>query len=1039
MSGSTIGGIAGGIIGAFVGAPQLGFMIGSMIGGFVDPDKVYGPRLTDAQTQTSTVGIPIPFGFGTFSIKGNIIWSSKLREKKNKDRGKGGPQQITYQYLRDYAIGICEGPIKAIKTIKRNGKVVYEVSATANAEYSGDLSTILAQSAKWLNKCTIYKGDELQMPDPTIEAVVGAGNVSPFRGLAYIVVKNDDVTDFRGAIPQYEFTVVMEGELGNEVVQTISTGILSRFVDRQWPLLDELSDYTYEHYSYLHSSGVPCDTLEEALDLFREGARDPHYLGYSFTSPSSIFVGLGLDVGATGISNFVVQPSVVDNESLVLVYSDFQADKFNNSPLGASWCPTTNDGSSAQNRQGIIGQQFAFDPGHPWDYMESCAGTVYGLYPLFVRVRRKRIAPDSPPADGVLIPDVPGFYVLPDGTIEPIREYHEQAGTFAVIAVPASVDNQYTCYETGPILEAGDPNFNNEAYWTAAYNAAVSAGRVPAGWTYNVDYPTSVASAFVGEAEPVETINRDRVLLSEVVAGLCARRDLDASQIYVAQLTDLLDGYAVATVGGADAFITPLSQAYFFDPGEWDAKLRFIKRGGAAVFALGPDDLVERDGPTIEQERVQEAELLRKVTVSYVDPAAGFAPATQAAERTVVTVEAKGESGIEIPVAMTSDDAARLAEKRLKVAWGEPDKFKLSLPYRFSYLTPTDVGFMTDKKGKVHRVRIMEDQEDSGIKLEELAKDCQSAYGSNAVGVAPKPPVLTAPGLIGPTTFAPINAPVMRDQDDSLGLYLAARGALSGWAGCAVLMSTDGGATSTTVAEIADPAVIGYTMTPLAATVQDYPAEQTLDVYLPEAPVSVDYLQMLQFQNRAFLGDEVIQFQTVTDLGDNLYRLSGLIRSRYDTAPAAHATGARFVLFDESVVFLQAQTWLLGQTVLFKAVSFGTSPDAYGWQPFTFSPGRSQTEWQPKAVRAQISGGDIVVDWVGRRRLGSTRRSVHSQHFRGYRVTYADGSGVIATHDVLTLNDTLVGGAALPGPITITVAGLNAITGAGPSSEAITV
>lgn len=67
-----------------------------------------------------------------------------------------------------------------------------------------------------------------------------------------------------------------------------------------------------------------------------------------------------------------------------------------------------------------------------------------------------------------------------------------------------------------------------------------------------------------------------------------------------------------------------LSAAYFFDPGEWDGKLRFVKRGGDPVLSLGPDDLADRDGPAIEQERVQEVELLRKVNVISIDPAAGF-------------------------------------------------------------------------------------------------------------------------------------------------------------------------------------------------------------------------------------------------------------------------------------------------------------------------------------------------------------------------------------------------------------------------------
>lgn len=178
-------------------------MLGSAIGGYVDPINVTGPRLSDAMAQTSTVGGVIPFGDGVYVTAGNIIWRDVLKEHKNKDRegGKGGGQKTTtYTYTRSYAVGVCQAPIYGFHWIKRNGKKVYTSSPTATADEK-------AYSAKWLRKATLYLGDEAQMPDSTIVAVEGVGNVAPNRGLAYIVVENDDLTDMQGAIPQYEFCV----------------------------------------------------------------------------------------------------------------------------------------------------------------------------------------------------------------------------------------------------------------------------------------------------------------------------------------------------------------------------------------------------------------------------------------------------------------------------------------------------------------------------------------------------------------------------------------------------------------------------------------------------------------------------------------------------------------------------------------------------------------------------------------------------------------------------------------------------------------
>lgn len=215
--GGVVGGIVGGVIGYFAGNPvqgaQWGYAIGSAVGGYVDPTRTYGPRLEDASAQTSTVGGPIPFGYGTFTVAGNIIWADALVEHKKTERvGKGGSEkQTTYTYTRSYAIGVCEGPITNFVWIKKNGKLVYSANPAALGAAMGwtgsMVSDLSAASSEFRGMATLYYGTADQMPDSTIEAVVGVGNVSPFRDLAYIVLENEDLTDMQGAVSQYEFCV----------------------------------------------------------------------------------------------------------------------------------------------------------------------------------------------------------------------------------------------------------------------------------------------------------------------------------------------------------------------------------------------------------------------------------------------------------------------------------------------------------------------------------------------------------------------------------------------------------------------------------------------------------------------------------------------------------------------------------------------------------------------------------------------------------------------------------------------------------------
>lgn len=177
-------------------------MLGSAIGGYVDPDHIKGPSLGEIPIQTSQEGIPRPIVYGAPQpFGGNIIQTGPLiRVTKEERQGKGGPVLESEEVYQTYAIRICEGPATVL-TVWRDGRVIYDRSG---------LFPLDADSAAFASKALFYTGDETQLPDPSLEALPaanggGIGTTNAYRGTAYMVVANDNLTPTGGRIPQYQF------------------------------------------------------------------------------------------------------------------------------------------------------------------------------------------------------------------------------------------------------------------------------------------------------------------------------------------------------------------------------------------------------------------------------------------------------------------------------------------------------------------------------------------------------------------------------------------------------------------------------------------------------------------------------------------------------------------------------------------------------------------------------------------------------------------------------------------------------------------
>ena len=117
---------------------------------------------------------------------------------------------------------------------------------------------------------------------------------------------------------------------------------------------------------------------------------------------------------------------------------------------------------------------------------------------------------------------------------------------------------------------------------------------------------------------------------------------------------------------------------------------------------------------------------------------------------------------------------------------------------------------------------------------------------------------------------------------------------------------------------------------------------------------------------------EVVQFQTVSDLGNDRYQLSTLLRGRRgtDTMATGHAAGERFILLEPTTLVPGALA--LGDLDVarfFNAVTFGLVFERGTRRNKTFI-GRDLMPYAPHGVTAALSGSDIVIDWFRRTRLG---------------------------------------------------------------------
>jgi len=979
-----VGAVAGGVIGWLAtGGTPLGALqgasIGYSIGGLLGPKQhVLGPKLSDLKAPAADYGAPIAYVIGAPRLAGCVIWSSDKREiATTQSEGKGGPgvDSTTYTYEMDVGIELSINPCDAIRRVWSNGKLVWTVADSSDADSIRASGGVIVgtgtaeggQTPVW-RAIRFYGGAADQMPDPTYETLVGAGNAPAYRGRSTVVIEGLNLGG-SGQVPVLTFELIQHAAVtrGSPVIDASVDGPAPfnvgtpAFSSSGYTLLVGQWDNAYANSAVkpypmpggglgaddlgvpTFDVGIQCNAVRGTSDIdcfvCKASSASTNYRAYK-PSGSYVEFALGTNIGDDGNSTFARGDGLIVFGACTI----FSAAKV----LRVFDCETgAHQGDTATMSDYVSG--IAIGGGSI--YAISAAGTSLFIFDASsLSLTQTVTAPVSASNAQLAYSDRGELYLF-----YPAAIYLFDGSSFALVTSSPGKLGIATYSQVG----AAD----GELFVLAGNGAG--------------DHEVWTISQRVGSVDAA---------LSDAITELCERTgQLAAGDIDVSALTsDAVHAFAISQVSTTRSAIETLMSAYLFECAEGE-QLRFVKRGGAPVLTIPYADLgVSADGTAepFPVKKINDMEVPARVTVTYANVVNDFQNGTAAGER--IVTESTAETSVEVPLGLLPSEAKKLADiNTMDLASSMLQAGPLAVSRKYAALEATDVVLATRADGSTLRLRTTKTTYGGGIVSLELVQDDATVINSD--GTADDTDnSSTLVRSVAPSQQLELDIPILRDADNDAGFYDQIKPLGDKWSGAAVYSSADD-VSYARESTVTASAVFGTCTT----TLGDWTGPRVID-WKNSVTVNVGSGVTLASSSRAaILGDqsinacaigvdgrwELMQFIAAAYISDGVYTLSGLLRGGRGTewAMTGHAANETFSLLQiAGMARVPVATTLVGIPRYYKAVSINKSIASATADEFTdngvglkpFAPVRA-------TVVRDISTGDITFGWQRRSRLAT--------------------------------------------------------------------
>lgn len=420
--------------------------------------------------------------------------------------------------------------------------------------------------------------------------------------------------------------------------------------------------------------------------------------------------------------------------------------------------------------------------------------------------------------------------------------------------------------------------------------------------------------------------------VESVLTDLSLQAGIENADMDYSTATDTVDGFVLAQRASVRDIIDPLLRVYATDITEFGGQLKTVKRGGNPVITLTEDDLgaVSTNDfnafDRVTTRILMDTDLPSRIDLTYFSSDRLYQQMTQSAVRQTKGLVDEANT-VNSLLVLDNDFARHTAERLIYTLWLERITFQFALGPKFFRLGPGDI-VLVPINGVSNRVRII--GRDAGLfgELRFTATLDESDVLTQTVSGGTSPVVIPPLQTVVDTHFKAWSCPILRDSDrDFPGFYVAATGP-NQWHGCTVYYSTDEGVTWIDSGTILDRSTIGDTTNaPIADTTDalEVDTTSTLSVTLIDTGEleSTSQPNVDSGENASLVGDEILGFRTATLTGALEYDLTNLTRGFRNSEMTGHVIPERFILLEETIIRVEVDWSLVGQTIRVKCVSDG--------------------------------------------------------------------------------------------------------------------
>lgn len=512
-------------------------------------------------------------------------------------------------------------------------------------------------------------------------------------------------------------------------------------------------------------------------------------------------------------------------------------------------------------------------------------------------------------------------------------------------------------------------------------------------WTYNSFEGTIT---YLADSNPlkaltkvfVSKVTRQTVDLPDIIIDLLSRIGIGPDYVDISDVEALaLHGYTISSISTLRNIFSELAQVFKYDLIESNGKFVYNARGSSPVKTLTRDDMADvNENGWLEENQENPIARTRKINLTYKDIDRDYDANVQnvslpKVDDTAFDIDAAID--VQVPIVLKSEEAKRLAEILIYAKSVYNSSYNFNLGPKHLDLDPSDVVTLSlDDEEKIVRIRDMTIGADRSVDINaaeedpDIYNDVVSLFGD--IGRFDRPSTPSIATRNDPFLLA---MPYRRlseagEGNDNYYIYITFLNLGHNSPPSNPITITMNGTESYTLSPPTGTPTWGYVRTPLKSksnwhstdndSVVTVKMASTLGATLSSV-TKEDLLNDAEL-NLCYMGGELVQYTTVTPLGDDLYSFRGFHRARMGTDQfvLSHVSGEKFILLDEqSVLRFDVPTGSSPRRALqifSNANNPFTPPSIQYAVPFNLRP------WSVAGLSGKYVGDDLNITWKARSR-----------------------------------------------------------------------